>query len=249
MSLRRDVHSAFDVIAPPLGGMPERVVQTVLAEHNARRRKERMSVRFRTPLSLVAVFLLIALVAAVLVGGRLIADWNALHKPTPAGQSSSAVTLANLEARPFILQTIGANDPCPHNGNSNPNHQFGDGPVYADGANPIDTNWGSYYDIAYYTDPSVKGLVLIRAKDLRSSTIRVVFVGKYVAGPVVGRDSSPVAGAQYQEVVFDAGKPQFRTGQHEGVFIVRQGAPANASACFGFQIDGTGFSEIITAGT
>ena len=55
MSLRRDVHSAFDQITPSMGGLPERVVQTVLSEGATRRRREKMLFRFRAPLSLVAV--------------------------------------------------------------------------------------------------------------------------------------------------------------------------------------------------
>jgi hypothetical protein len=246
VSLRRDIHSAFESIAPPLGGMPERVVQTVLADNTRRRRKERMLFRVRTPLSLVAVFMTIALVAAVLIGGRLIGDWNASHRPAPAAPPSA--TLAELEARRLVLPTLGPNDACPVTGVSNPNHQFGDGPVFADGSNPIATQWGNYFDIPYYTAPALRGLVLIRARDLRSPTIRVLFVGKYVAGPIVGNDPSPKAGAQYEEALLDATKPPQRSPQHEGVFIVRQGLPANASACFGFQIDGQGFTETFTGG-
>src|SRR5207248_9652894 len=90
VSLRRDVHSAFDQITPSMGGLPERVVQTVLSEGATRRRREKMLFRIRAPLSLVAVFLLIALVAAVFIGGRLIEDWNAVHNGSPAGQSTES---------------------------------------------------------------------------------------------------------------------------------------------------------------
>ena len=203
--------------------------------------------RLRVPVTLVAVFMLVALVVGVLVGGRLMQDWNAFHNAAPAAPPSA--TLAELEARPLVLPSIGPNDTCPVTGVSDPNHQFGDGPVFADGNSPIGTAWGSYFDIPYFTAPSLRGLVLIRARDVRSSTIRVVFVGKYVAGPIVGNDPSPKAGAQYEEAVFDASNPPQRSPQHEGIFIVRQGAPADASNCFGFQIDGNGFTETFTGGT
>src|SRR5437868_14322112 len=71
-----------------MAGLSERVVQTVLDEGATRRRREKMLFRIRAPLSLVAAFLLIALVAAVFIGGRLIQDWNALHNGSPAGQRS-----------------------------------------------------------------------------------------------------------------------------------------------------------------
>lgn len=87
MSLRREIHSAFDVITPPLGGMPERVVETVLADKR-RRRKEGIMFRVRAPLSLAAVFIVVALIAAALIGGRVIADWAGFNA-TPAGQPHS----------------------------------------------------------------------------------------------------------------------------------------------------------------
>ena len=86
MSLRREIHSTFDAIAPPVGGMPERVVQTVLSDAR-RRRKGRLMGRLRAPLSLVAVIVVVAVIAAVLVGGRMIADLNGRFNSAPAGQT------------------------------------------------------------------------------------------------------------------------------------------------------------------
>src|SRR4029077_11157240 len=42
VSLRTQIHSAFDEVAPTTFGLPERVVQTVLAEGPSRRRRERL---------------------------------------------------------------------------------------------------------------------------------------------------------------------------------------------------------------
>lgn len=250
MSLRRDVHSAFDVIAPPLEGMPERMVLTVLAEHKAKRRKETMLFRLRAPLSLVAVFVFIALIAAVFIGGRLVQDWNAFHRSTPAGtpKATPTATLAELEARPLTLPTFSATDPCPQNlGSNSLGYEFGSGPVYANGSNARPTGWGNYFYIAYYTARDLHGLVLIRGRDLRSATIRVAFVGNYVAGPVVGTD--PVEGTQYQEAVIDASHPPARLSNGLGFWTVNQGLPRAASNCNGLQFDGTGFSETITQGS
>src|SRR5260370_20735450 len=98
MSLRRDIHGAFETITPPLGGMPERVVQTVLADNTGRRRKGRMFIRARVPLSLVAMIAIIAVVVAVLVGGRLLHDWNLFHRTSPAGEQYQS-QLAHLQAQ------------------------------------------------------------------------------------------------------------------------------------------------------
>ena len=89
MSLRRDIHSAYDNISPSTTGLSERVIQTVLSEGPIRRRRERFMFRMRAPLSLVAVLIGVAPVAAVLVGGRIIADWNGHFNPAPAGQPRS----------------------------------------------------------------------------------------------------------------------------------------------------------------
>ena len=80
-NLRRDIHSAFEVIEPSLGGMPERVVQTVLAEKNGRLRKEKMVYRLRISLALVAAVLVVA------VGAAAVITWNSLHNSntSPAG--------------------------------------------------------------------------------------------------------------------------------------------------------------------
>lgn len=251
MSLRRDVHTAFDSITPPAAGMAERVVQTVLAEHTARRRKERMLFRLRAPLSLVAVLVLIALVVGALIGGRLISDWNSSHSSIPAGQPQ--LTVADLEARPIILPTIGPNDPCPvKTGTNSFGLAYGSGPVYADGGNGRNTSWGTYWDIYWYSAPSLRGPVLIRGRDLRSSTERVVFIRNYVAdvaGPVVGNDPSPGTGDQYAEITFNASDPSHRIHNALspwngfGSWLVRQGLSNNASDCVGFQIDGSGFTE------
>ena len=90
MSLRRDMHSAFDEIAPSMAGLPERVVQTVLVESSGRQRRERLMFRLRGPMSLVAVFVVIAMVVGVLIAGRVIQDWNAHHNAAPAGGINQA---------------------------------------------------------------------------------------------------------------------------------------------------------------
>jgi len=52
VSLRNDIHSAFDDIAPSTLGLPERVLHSARADHRSRTAR---FVRLRAPMSLVAV--------------------------------------------------------------------------------------------------------------------------------------------------------------------------------------------------
>ena len=246
MSLRRDIHSAFESIAPPLGGMPERVVQTVLADKR-RRRKEGMLLRLRAPLSLVAALVVIAVVAAVLVGGRLVQGWNTFHNSSPAGHStglSYQSQVALLEQRPLLLPTIKAGDACPNTGNKSADFQFGSGPVYANGSGGVPSAWGNFFSIPWYTDPHLTGPVLVRGTDLQGHS--VVFSGPGAYGPVVGNDPAQASPELHSEFVFDAGHPAQRSRGY-GMFVILQGLPTAAGPCAGFQVDGPSFAEIFTA--
>lgn len=248
MSLRRDVHSAFDVITPSMAGLSERVVQTVLVEGAARRRKEKMLFRIRAPLSLVAVFLLIALVAAVFVGGRLIQDWNALHN-SPAGQSNNS-DLAQLEARPLNLPVLKSRSECT-TGPFNSDGTVGSGPLfaYAHGGLGGITSWGAYIDNDFYTDQQIAGPILVRVRYVLNN-VTGVFVGKYAAGPVVGSDV--VNGTRVEQhnelVLFEntadrvTDNPPSRPHAFKWSFTV--GVPNAETGPTGWQIDGLGFTEV-----
>jgi hypothetical protein len=246
VSLRTQIHSAFDEVAPPTHGLPERVVQTVLTENAGRRRRERLMLRLRVPLSLVAVFMLVALVVGVLVGGRLMQDWNAFHNPAPAGGGSPSA-LAALEAKPLNLPTLKAGDNCPNSPGNSAGFDFGSGPVYVNGGPEAISPWGYYFDVTYFTAPDLTGPVLVRGRDLMSNRI-VVFVGTNSAGAVVGTDTR--AGSkvtQRAELVLDAGHPHSRGTNGYGVFPVRQGLSKGWVGCVGFQVDGPDFTETVTA--
>jgi hypothetical protein len=249
-ALRRDIHSAFESIEPLTAGMPDRVINTVLAEYAGQRRKERIMFRMRAPLSFVAVFLLIAVAVAVFVGGRLIHDWNTFHNATPAGhnnqtQSQFDAQVALLEQRPLRLPTVKAGTACPDTGNNNLlGHQYGSGPVYADGSSAQASAWGNFFNIPWITDPHLGGPVLIRGTDLQGRS--VVFTGSGAYGPVVASDPAQASPALHSELVFDAGHPTQRENGY-GIFAVHQGLPKDAGPCAGFQIDGPAFTETLTA--
>jgi hypothetical protein len=247
VSLRTQIHSAFDEVAPPTFGLPERVVQTVLTENSSRRRREQIMLRLRVPLSLVAVFVLVALAVGILIGGRLLQDWNSFRNSAPAGGVSQSA-LAELEAKPLTLPVLKPGDPCPSTPGNTAGFDYGSGPVYVMGGPETQSSWGYYFDVTWVTAPDLSGPVLVRGRDLMSNRVGV-FVGTYSAGAVIGTDTDTRSGsqiAQRAELLLDAGHPHSRTGAGYGYFPVRQGLSSGWVGCYGFQIDGSNFTETIT---
>jgi hypothetical protein len=245
VSLRREMHSAFDEIAPTMAGLPERVVQTVLRESPSRRRRRKLILRMRVPLSLVAVFVLVALVAGILIGGRLIQDWNSFHKVAPAGGGSQSA-LGQLEARPLNLPTPATYFDC-KSGPFNAAGSLGKGPVYGDGGGISTTSWGLYYHNLAYAETNISGPVLVRANDIFRHQ-PVVFVGQYAAGPVVGQDTiDGIAVEQHTELVFDKSQASKTPGTHKFAWPFVAGVPNSWSGSTGWQIDGIGFSEVFVS--
>lgn len=193
--------------------------------------------RMRAPLSLVAVLLMIAVVAAVLVGGRLYQDWSAQHRPTPA-HGATQPTLAELEARPLTLALIKPSDACP-SGPFDAANDIGTGPLHVIEGQAVDTSWGRYFFLSASTDQGLSGLVLIRAEDVRSGQ-GVVFVNQYVAGPTLGTDT--LRGntvQQHTELVFDMNHPPFKAVNGQTFWSFTAGVPKTSiGSCFGWQVDG-----------
>lgn len=249
-NLRRDIHSAFEVIEPPLGGMPERVVQTVLADMR-RQRKERMTYPLRISLALVAAVLLVA------VGAAAVMTWNSLHgQVSPAGDTYGS-QIALLEARPLHLPVFSAQSKCTA-APSNADGSFGAGPLLGEsfGAGPLvssrssywTTSWGYYYDDILFADKRITGPVLVRARDLFTSA-PVVFVGQFASGPVVGTDvidGPPVT--QRAELLLDANHSKASIDahgtRHPFVWNFTAAIAKSSSGSSGWQIDGTDFSEV-----
>jgi hypothetical protein len=245
VSLRRDTHSAFDEIAPSMAGLSERVVQTVLTENSSRQRRKRLMFRVRGPLSLVAVFALIAIVAAVLVGGRMIHDWNLFHNSAPAGDSYQS-QVAQLEAVPLHLPVFASQLDC-KSGPFNSVNSLGSGPVYGDGGLQTTSTWGDYYSIVAYADTDVAGPILVRARDLFKGQ-PLVFVGQYAAGPVVGTDTfDGHTYDQHAEVVLKTSTSDKQAVSHKFVWKFTDGVPTSWSGSTGWQIDGIGFSEVFVS--
>ncbi len=233
MSLRRELHAAYDELGPQDAGLSERVVNTVDRDGP---RRAAWSLRMRAPLSLVAVFVVIAVIAGALVGGRLIADWRSLSAPrVPAAPQTP---LQKLEARPLHLPTLHSATECVY-GPWGTSGDLGTGPLHWSGsAVEIRTAWGSYFHEFLYADGAVTGPILVRARDLIHGQ-RVVFVGQYAGGPVVGTDvlDGNVV-VQHLELVIDSVTPPYAWQIEDG--------SANGTGCTGWQIDGPGFTETFT---
>lgn len=240
-SLRRDVHSAFEVITPPIGGMTERVVQTVLAEKSGRLKKERMVFRLRVSLALVAAVLIAA------VGVAAILTWNAVHNNvSPVGVGPNLTAVQQLEARSLKIGRYQSRSQC-KNGPSDASGDLGSGPVHGYGNLWTTTDWGSYFDNYLVADTSISGPILIRARDVFTNR-RVVFVNDFATGSVAGRDVLfGVQVDQRAEAVVNENRTSSGGSSHRYLWHLNAGVPKNWSGSTGWQIDGAGFSEIFYA--
>ena len=201
--------------------------------------------RLRVPLALVAMFMLVALVVGVLVGGRLMQDWNPFHNSAPAGGSDRS-QVAHLEAVPLRLPVFASKGDC-KSGPFNSVHSFGPGPVYGDGGPLSQSTWGVYFSDVAYADNGVAGPILVRARDLFTGQ-QVVFVGEYAAGPVVGSDT--VEGHTYDqhtELLLNTSTSDKQAVSHKFVWPFIAGAATSWSGSTGWQIDGIGFSEVFVS--
>jgi hypothetical protein len=252
MSLRTDIHSAFDEVAPSTLGMTERVIESV-AMNPTRARRPGWVVSFRGPASLVAVFLLVALVAVALVGGRVLQDWNAFTHPQVPAVGPNRSVVMQLEARHDQLPVLKAGASCPDGPEAN--NLYGAGPVYgAPGwprpatalqlAGNFSTSWGFYFYNTVITIAGLNGPVLMRGRDLRSNR-PIVFVGDYATGPLLGTDT--VDGRLVQQhayLMLDMNHPpSTSSGTHELEWPVILGIDKHWSDCVGLQFDGPGFTE------
>lgn len=250
MSLRTEIRDAVDEITPSAPALLSQVEAFVNANTRRRVTTKTYSKRFwrgamRGSLAMVAVLVVVALVAAVLAGGRLVQDWNSHHNPAPAGQRSTS-QLAQLEARPLHLPSYASARDC-QSGPFNAEGSYGSGPVYGDGGGTVNTTWGIYYQNSAYADAAIDGPILVRARDIFTNQT-IVFVGNFASGRVVGTDT--VDGQVHQQrtelVLFTdqvAGAPHSVESGHKFVWQFIAGAPMGWSGSSGWQIDGLAFSE------
>ena len=258
MTLRTDIHSAIDEIAPPAPSLAGKIAYLASdARQQDGYRRPSKHVRWTAGLgrsgSLVAALLIVLLMASLVVGVRVWRDRNLIN--TPSGPAIDPAALAQLEARPLRLPLRPLGAECLYGPLSTIDTGHGQvgamgvGPAYARGDwhAATATRWGTYADWQIVTDPNLTGLVLVRGADLEAN-LPVVFIGSHAVGSVVGTDT--IAGKtvqQYPEAVFDAGHhdPAVSGTSKWGMWLMSPGIDKSESGCIGFQIDGPSFSEII----
>jgi hypothetical protein len=70
-------------------------------------------------------------------------------------------------------------------------------------------------------------------------------VGQYAAGPIVGHDTvDGVADEQHVYLLFDTSQALKNPSTHKFEWPFKAGVPNGWSGSSGWQIDGTGFSEV-----
>jgi hypothetical protein len=254
LSLRAEIHSAFDELAPSPFGLPERVLEAVVAERTSKPIRT-WRVRARVPLSLVAVFVVVALVLGALLGGRLMSDWKATQQPVPGGIDTTQ--LHRLEAKALNLPLLQPGAACPGGPWDPATGWWGAAPVYvhswiSSGFIPLTaTPWGLYGSFHAETDRSLQGPVVVRARNLYTGDM-MVFVGQLAGGPAGGADN--LNGQQVDqrlELVLDASHPPgtpsggfytwgFTAGLKADTSHHAPAGPATVGPgfCTGWQVDG-----------
>jgi hypothetical protein len=162
---------------------------------------------------------------------------------TPAEQAE----LTALEARPLVNPPPLASDgSCPASSGvwiEPPSiYALGPGPVYSAGGSEHDTEKWTYFDVTIYTDPSVRGVVLMRGRQIGGSQL-VVAAGRYAAGPVLGTDVIDGRRVELRsEQVLSAAHPNADSGW--GIWYIRIGMPRGSSGCNVVQIDTAAGTEV-----
>jgi hypothetical protein len=262
-SFRTEFARAIDAVTPPAPWLRSAVRDGL----RQRRREGWMDRAQRTPAQtrFAIAGLTMAVLAVLVVAALLLAQFYASRQtPAPAGPPSSKILttaeqaqLAQLEMRPLQFPSMPANGQCPDGPHSNifvypgngTAYVWGNGTVFVEGGNGMTTSKYAYFDVTFFTDPTVSGVVLIRGQQL-GGRLNVVYVGDYAAGRVVGSDS--IGGKptnQYAEAALPADRPPSNTNAAPGwgIWKIRQGIDRTYSGCTGFQFDTASGSQVIVA--
>jgi hypothetical protein len=262
MSLRTDIQDAIDEVIPPAPGLEHQVRALVVADGKDRRvslhahRQSLWGAGFRSSGALVAAGLVVALMAGLVIGGRLARD-------TSHGQiSQSAISqseLRSLESRPIELPQLQPGATCPFSPGTTQVHDshikgavIGQGPVYVyDAWTDATTGQGDWEAFAVYYVAERPGLVLVRARDLQTS--QPFPFAQYsgppsaaiAAGRVLGTDHIGAIPIQMhpEAVLLD---PWHRQPVNQDLVLMF--AVPRSTLCWGFQFDGPGFTETIVDG-
>ena len=261
MSLRAEIREAIDEVAPPAPGLVHEVIDSVFdrARPKAGRRQ---SLRYRTPLALVAALLVLALIVGLVIGGRMLRNANT---PIPSGHhptSEVQIQMAELEARPIQLPALQAGEPCPSSAAVYTSGiQYGNGPVWLVFGSTTSTPWGKYVEVTFryvvMANPAFEGdttlpalaplPIVVRGQDLKLG-LGVGFAGANASGAVVGDDPAHTPPVLLSELAIDTNYPgRVEDNSHKlghianyGLTTAQLGFRAGSSGCFGLQIDSWG---------
>ncbi len=262
-SLRTEFRRALDAVAPPAPWLGAAIREEL---HKRRHESWVERARRRPAQTRIAVAGLTMAVVAVLVAAAfLLAQLYApVQAPIPAGRSNLPSTptltaaeqtqLAQLESRPLTFPAMPANGQCvdgphptitPYRDGTIP-AVWGNGPIFVEGGNATLSSQNAYFDVTFYTDPTVSGVVLVRGEQL-DGRFKVVYVGDYAAGAVVGTDT--IAGQvvdQHSEAALPADRPPTNTNAAPGwgIWKIRQGIDQRFIGCTGIQFDTAVGSEV-----
>jgi hypothetical protein len=255
---RADFRRAIDAVSPPAPWLAANIRQKLRVQP----RETLVDPARRLPPQARFAIGGLALLAIAVAVAFLVAQLYQLGPPvSPVGRQgltpAEQVQLAALEARPMNLPPLAADAPCPDGPSSEiwpfPNSSrsvWGNGHVFAAGGTGPRGSLNTYFDVTFYTDPTVKGVVLIRGKQI-DGRLDVVYVGDYAAGLVAGTDlldGKPV------EMRSEAALPTSRlpviygAAPGWGIWRIRQGIdPTKFWGCVVFQVDTASGSEVIVA--
>ena len=196
-------------------------------------------------------------------GGGSTASATPSHSPSPGPSPQPTLSAADraqvavLEKKPLKIPAPAADGAC-HQGPFTPQivpyasgagelEVYGTGPVYGLGGTPIFTNSYVYFDVTYFTDPTVKGVTLVRINDV-SGKYPGRFVGPFASGSSLGSDN--IAGQAtpvFSELALPAENPPTNTPAAApgwGIWHIRQGIDQRFT-CAAIQIDTATTTEVI----
>ena len=193
---------------------------------------------------------------------------TSLPKSTPDASAPSALTpaervqLTSLERRPLVIPQMPSDGNCPDGPQSTVSpfgansasylaatggKLYGSGPTYLLGGPETGGQNNIYFDVTLFTDPTVQGVVVVRAEQL-GGRWQAVVAGPLAAGATVGTDT--IGGQRvilHSEVALPASRPPLKAGVAPGwgLWEVRVGIDKNdATFCVGWQIDSASSTEV-----
>ncbi len=264
MSLRTDIQDAIDKVTPPAPGLEHQVRALVAADGKDRRvtlHAHRRSVwgnGFRSSGALMAAALVVALMAGIVIGGRLARDAD--NGQVSQASSINPSELQSLESNPLLLPVLQPGQACPLT--ENHSNYLGtpvdaNGPMYVLwGPSLGNSDQGDWLEAQLAYTASREGSVLIRGRDLYTNQ-PFVFTqfslgpsAVIAAGPVLGTDRLNLKTIQvHPEAVLQDPwhrQPVDRKGTMP-LPILMFPIPVS-TLCWGFQFDGPGFSETYVNG-